>query len=117
MHAPRRPWTWLAIICVLSFGTLLFFGLPLAGILPFTIGRTIHTRFAVPWNATAWLATGLYIAPAVSGHAPKHQALGVNVLFYAWSPPRPRPRRRSTSPAAPLRGRLVPPPRAEPPCA
>jgi nitric oxide reductase subunit B len=26
MHATRRLWTWLAIICVLSFGTLLFVG-------------------------------------------------------------------------------------------
>ena len=60
-----------------------FFGLPLAEILPFTVSRTIHTQFAVLWIATAWLATGLYIAPAISGHEPKYQKLGVNVLFYA----------------------------------
>ena len=35
------------------------------------------------WIATAWLATGLYIAPAISGHEPKFQKLGVDVLFYA----------------------------------
>ncbi|KRB67855.1 nitric-oxide reductase large subunit [Noviherbaspirillum sp. Root189] len=60
-----------------------FFGIPLANILPFTVSRTIHTQFAVLWIATAWLATGLYIAPAISGHEPKFQKLGVNVLFYA----------------------------------
>ena len=60
-----------------------FFGFPLAQILPFSISRTIHTQFAVLWIATAWLATGLYIAPAISGHEPKYQKLGVNVLFYA----------------------------------
>ena len=60
-----------------------FFGFPLAQILPFTVSRTIHTQFAVLWIATAWLATGLYIAPAISGHEPKYQKLGVNVLFYA----------------------------------
>jgi len=60
-----------------------FFGLPLAQILPFSVSRTIHTQFAVLWIATAWLATGLYIAPAISGHEPKLQKLGVNVLFYA----------------------------------
>lgn len=60
-----------------------FFGFPLAEILPFTVSRTIHTQFAVLWIATAWLATGLYIAPAISGHEPKYQKLGVNVLFYA----------------------------------
>lgn len=60
-----------------------FFGYPLAQILPFTVSRTIHTQFAVLWIATAWLATGLYIAPAISGHEPKYQKLGVNLLFYA----------------------------------
>ena len=60
-----------------------FFGIPLAQILPFTVSRTIHTQFAVLWIATAWLATGLYIAPAISGKEPKYQKLGVNVLFYA----------------------------------
>lgn len=60
-----------------------FFGIPLGEILPFTVSRTIHTQFAILWIATAWLATGLYIAPAISGHEPKYQKLGVNVLFYA----------------------------------
>jgi nitric oxide reductase subunit B len=60
-----------------------FFGFPLAQILPFTVSRTIHTQFAVLWIATAWLATGLYIAPAISGREPKYQKLGVDVLFYA----------------------------------
>lgn len=60
-----------------------FFGLPLAEILPFSVSRTIHTQFAVLWIATAWLATGLYIAPAISGHEPKYQKLGVDLLFYA----------------------------------
>src|SRR5690606_33883199 len=33
------------------------------------------------WIATAWLATGLYIAPSLSGKDPKYQKLGVNFLF------------------------------------
>ena len=60
-----------------------FFGFPLAQYLPYTVSRTIHTQFAVLWIATAWLATGLYIAPAISGREPKFQKLGVDVLFYA----------------------------------
>ncbi|MET3120435.1 nitric oxide reductase subunit B [Oxalobacteraceae bacterium GrIS 2.11] len=60
-----------------------FFGFPLADFLPYSISRTIHTQFAVLWIATAWLATGLYIAPAISGVEPKFQKLGVNILFYA----------------------------------
>lgn len=60
-----------------------FFGYPLAEILPFTVSRTIHTQFAVLWIATAWLATGLYIAPIIGGKEPKFQKLGTDVLFYA----------------------------------
>lgn len=60
-----------------------FFGIPLAQILPFTVSRTIHTQLGVLWIATAWLATGLYISPALSGHEPKFQRLGVNVLLAA----------------------------------
>jgi nitric oxide reductase subunit B len=60
-----------------------FFGYPLADLLPYTTSRTIHTQMGIFWIATAWLATGLYIAPLLSGHEPKLQALGVNVLFGA----------------------------------
>ena len=58
-----------------------FYGFNLADILPYAVTRTWHTQLAVFWIATAWLATGLYIAPAISGHEPKFQRLGVNFLF------------------------------------
>jgi nitric oxide reductase subunit B len=60
-----------------------FFGLPLAQILPYTISRTVHTQVGVFWIATAWLATGLYVAPLLSGKEPKLQKLGVDALFWA----------------------------------
>ncbi len=60
-----------------------FYGIPLAKFLPYSIARTWHTQLGLYWIATAWLATGLYVAPAVSGHEPKWQKLGVNVLFGA----------------------------------
>jgi nitric oxide reductase subunit B len=60
-----------------------FFGLPLAQILPYTISRTVHTQIGVFWIATAWLATGLYVAPLLSGREPPLQKLGVDALFYA----------------------------------
>ncbi|HEX6792480.1 MAG TPA: cbb3-type cytochrome c oxidase subunit I, partial [Casimicrobiaceae bacterium] len=60
-----------------------FFGLPLAQILPYVVSRTIHTQFGIFWIATAWLATGLYIAPLLSGCEPRLQKLGVDVLFWA----------------------------------
>ncbi|WP_119155330.1 nitric-oxide reductase large subunit [Caldimonas tepidiphila] len=60
-----------------------FFGLPLAQVLPYTVSRTIHTQVGIFWIATAWLATGLYIAPLLGGREPKLQKLGVDILFWA----------------------------------
>ena len=58
-----------------------FYGFDISQIIPYTLTRSWHTELAVLWIATAWLATGLYIAPAVSGHEPKFQRLGVNFLW------------------------------------
>ncbi|RIK71872.1 MAG: nitric oxide reductase large subunit [Planctomycetota bacterium] len=58
-----------------------FYGIPLAQWLPYSVTRTWHTQLGIFWIATAWLATGLYIAPAVSGYEPKLQREGVNFLF------------------------------------
>lgn len=60
-----------------------FYGFALDQILPYSVTRTWHTQLAIFWIATAWLATGLYIAPAVSGKDPKLQKFGVNFLFVA----------------------------------
>jgi nitric oxide reductase subunit B len=60
-----------------------FFGLPIGEILPYVTSRTIHTQVGIFWIATAWLATGLYIAPLLGGKEPKFQKLGTDFLFYA----------------------------------
>lgn len=60
-----------------------FYGIPLAKWLPYSITRTWHVQLAIFWIATSWLATGLFIAPAISGYEPKYQRLGVNLLFGA----------------------------------
>jgi nitric oxide reductase subunit B len=60
-----------------------FFGLPLAEVLPYVVSRTSHTQLGIFWIATAWLATGLYIAPLLSGSEPRGQKLGVDLLFWA----------------------------------
>jgi nitric oxide reductase subunit B len=60
-----------------------FYGIPLSGILPYVITRTWHLQLGIFWIATAWLAAGLFIAPAVSNQEPPYQRLGVNVLFGA----------------------------------
>jgi nitric oxide reductase subunit B len=58
-----------------------FYGFPLADYLPYSVSRTWHTQLGIFWIATAWLATGLFMAPAVSGHEPPYQRLGVNALY------------------------------------
>jgi nitric oxide reductase subunit B len=60
-----------------------FYGFPLDRYLPYAVTRTWHLQLALFWIATSWLATGLYVGPAVTGHEPKYQRLGVNVLFGA----------------------------------
>ena len=60
-----------------------FFGIPLAQVLPYVVSRTVHTQIGIFWIATAWLATGLYVAPLLAGREPKYQKLGVDALFYA----------------------------------
>jgi len=60
-----------------------FYGIPLAKWLPYSVARTWHLQIGIFWIATSWLATGLYIVPAVSGIEPKGQRFGVNVLFVA----------------------------------
>ncbi|MCW5821394.1 MAG: nitric-oxide reductase large subunit [Cyanobacteria bacterium TGS_CYA1] len=59
-----------------------FYGIPLSEWLPYAVTRTWHTQLGIFWIATTWLATGLFIAPAVSGHEPKFQKLGVDILFF-----------------------------------
>ena len=60
-----------------------FYGIPLDRILPYAVTRTWHLQMGIFWIATSWLATGLYVAPAVSGYEPKGQRRGVNMLFGA----------------------------------
>ena len=60
-----------------------FFGFPLADVLPYSLTRTWHIQTAMFWIATAFLAAGLFLAPAIGGAEPRFQRLGVNVLFGA----------------------------------
>ena len=60
-----------------------FYGIELSQVLPYSLARTWHTQIGVLWIATAWLGTGLFIAPAVSGREPALQRFGVNFLFVA----------------------------------
>lgn len=60
-----------------------FFGFELSKFLPYSITRTWHTQLAVFWIAATWLATGLFLAPMISGKEMKFQVFGINFLFVA----------------------------------
>ena len=60
-----------------------FFGLDLSGFLASNLARTWHLQLAIFWIATAYLAGGLLLAPAVGGAEPRKQAGGVHLLFGA----------------------------------
>ncbi|HJT77360.1 MAG TPA: nitric-oxide reductase large subunit, partial [Gemmataceae bacterium] len=60
-----------------------FYGIPLDRVLPYAVTRTWHLQLGIFWIATAWLATGLFVAPAVGGREPRGQRFLVNVLFGA----------------------------------
>lgn len=61
-----------------------FYGFPLSNYLPYSLARTWHIQVALFWIATAFLASGLFIAPIVNGGKdPKFQRFGVNFLFSA----------------------------------
>ena len=58
-------------------------GFDMSNIAPYTLTRTWHVQLSVFWIATAWLATGLFIGPFVSGKEPKGQATWVAILLGA----------------------------------
>ncbi|MDM7915137.1 MAG: nitric-oxide reductase large subunit [Candidatus Eisenbacteria bacterium] len=60
-----------------------FYGIRLASWLPYSVTRTWHIQLGIFWIATAWLATGLFVAPAVAGREPRFQRFGVNFLYVA----------------------------------
>lgn len=61
-----------------------FYGIPLSQWFPYSLLRTWHIQSALFWIATGFLAAGLFLAPIINGGKdPKHQKLGVDVLFWA----------------------------------
>jgi nitric oxide reductase subunit B len=60
-----------------------FYGVDVSRWFPYALTRTWHVQSAVLWIATAFLAAGLFLAPVIHGGDPKHQKLGVDILFWA----------------------------------
>ncbi|MFC4297975.1 MAG: nitric-oxide reductase large subunit [Castellaniella sp.] len=61
-----------------------FYGINVSEWLPYSLVRTWHIQAALFWIATGFLAAGLFLVPILNGGKdPKHQKLGVDVLFWA----------------------------------
>ena len=60
-----------------------FYGIDLAGLFPSHLVRTWHLQLAIFWIATAYVAGGLFLAPALGGKEPSGQSKGVHLLFAA----------------------------------
>ena len=60
-----------------------FYGVPIAELVPYALTRTWHIQLGMLWIATSWLATGLCLAPLISGYEPRFQRFGVNLLLVA----------------------------------
>jgi nitric oxide reductase subunit B len=51
-----------------------FFGFDMSTFFPYNIARTWHVQLSIFWVATSYLATGIFLAPLISGHEPRGQA-------------------------------------------
>jgi len=61
-----------------------FYGVDVSQWFPYALMRTWHIQAALFWIATGFLAAGLFLAPLINGGKdPRHQKLGVDVLFWA----------------------------------
>ena len=60
-----------------------FFGFDLARWLPYNLVRTWHVQLSIFWTATSFLATGLFLAPIISGREPRRQSWMVYGLLGA----------------------------------
>jgi len=60
-----------------------FYGFDISRIFPSNLLRTWHLQLAIFWIATAYIAGGLFLAPAVGGAEPKGQARRVRLLLGA----------------------------------
>jgi nitric oxide reductase subunit B len=59
-----------------------FFGFDMSAYFPYNIARTWHVQLSIFWVSTSYLATGIFLAPLISGHEPRGQA-ALSVMLLA----------------------------------
>jgi nitric oxide reductase subunit B len=60
-----------------------FYGIPVGVFLPYNFLRSVHIQAPFIWIAVSWIGSGLFLAPLISGREATHQALLVDILFWA----------------------------------
>lgn len=55
----------------------------LLAVLPFQVVKAWHIELAIVWVAVLWMGGGIFLAALLSGHEPKYQKLGTNLLLGA----------------------------------
>jgi nitric oxide reductase subunit B len=60
-----------------------FFGWDVSRLMPYNAARTWHVQLALFWVTASYLATGIFIAPLISGHEPRGQGALAAVLLAA----------------------------------
>ena len=60
-----------------------FYGFDIGGWLPYNLSRTWHVQLALFFVAASYLAMGIFIAPMIAGHEPRHQDKLAIALFAA----------------------------------
>ncbi len=60
-----------------------FYGIDINAILPFSFLRDVHTQAAIIWICLGWIASAVFLAPAIAGgREAKGQGLFVDLLFW-----------------------------------
>ena len=60
-----------------------FYGLPIDRLIPYNLSRMWHLQLALFFTSSAFLAIGIFLAPMIAGHEPRHQAILARALFGA----------------------------------
>ncbi|HEY3307524.1 MAG TPA: cbb3-type cytochrome c oxidase subunit I [Desulfuromonadaceae bacterium] len=60
-----------------------FYGVALENLLPYNLSRMWHVQLALFFVASSFLAMGIFLAPMIAGHEPRHQDKLALLLFAA----------------------------------
>ncbi len=60
-----------------------FYGIPIDRYIPYNLSRMWHLQLALFFTSSSFLAMGIFLAPMIAGHEPRHQSALAIALFGA----------------------------------